>query len=63
MANVSNKQKAIEIINQLPENITLQEIAYKLDLEERFAKVQKDSEEGKLYSQAEVEEHLKKWFE
>ena len=63
MAQVSNKQKAIEIINQLPENITLYEIAYKLDLEDRFAKAQKDSDEGNLYSQAIVEERLKSWFD
>ena len=46
MEDVSAKQLLIDFLNQLPENLTLGELMYKLNFEENLMFARKDIREG-----------------
>jgi len=59
----SIKQEVIELINRLPEDCTLEDIQYHLYLMQKIERGQKDFEEGRVYTQEEVEKKMSKWIE
>lgn len=65
--NVSNginiKEEVIELIKELPEDITLEDIQYHLFVKQKLLKAEKQIREGKTIPHEQVmEKARKKWF-
>ncbi|TFG30150.1 MAG: hypothetical protein EU532_01560 [Promethearchaeota archaeon] len=58
----SVKDTVIEFIKKLPDNLTVEEIAYKLYIDERINKAQSQMKDGKYLTHEEAKERLKKWL-
>jgi len=58
----SVKDSVIDFIKNLPNDLTVEEIAYKLYLDERINKAQKQMKEGNYLTHEEAKERLKKWL-
>lgn len=58
----SVKDSVIDFVKNLPDDLTVEEIAYKLYLDERIIKAQKQMKEGNYLTHEEVKERLKKWL-
>ena len=58
----SAKEEAIQLIRRLPDDTTLEEIQYHLYVHQKVRRGMRDVEEGKFYSQEEVEERMKRWL-
>ena len=56
------KIEAENIIRSLPDDISLEDIQYHLFVAEKLRKSREQIEEGKVFSQKEVEKRLKKWI-
>jgi predicted transcriptional regulator len=57
----SAKEEAIQLIRRLPDDTTLEEIQYHLYVQQKVRRGMQDVEEGKVYSQEEVEKRMKRW--
>ena len=55
------KKEVISLVKQLPDDITLDEIMYRLYVKQKTIRGLKDIEEGKTYTIEEVKEMAKKW--
>ncbi len=58
----SVKNAVIDFIKSLPDDLTVEEIAYKLYLDERINKARKQMKEGNYLTHEEAKERLKKWL-
>ena len=58
----SVKDIVIDFIKNLPDNLTAEEIAYKIYIDERINKAQKQMKEGHYLTHEEAKERLKKWL-
>ena len=58
----SVKDSVIDFVKNLPDDLTVEEIAYKLYLDERINKAQKQMKDGNYLTHEEVKERLKKWL-
>ena len=58
----SVKDSIIDFIKKLPENLTVEEIAYKLYIDERINKAQRQMKDGNFLTHEEAKERLKKWL-
>lgn len=58
----SVKDSVIDFIKNLPDDLTVEEIAYKLYLDERISKAQKQMKEGNYLTHEEAKERLKEWL-
>lgn len=56
------KEEAIQLIQKLPSDATLEDIQYHLYVREKVEKGIKDFEAGQTLSQAQVEEKMAKWL-
>ena len=56
-----NKQMALQVINELPDNATEEQIAEALITIFSIMKGMKDFENGKFISQEELKKEIKKW--
>jgi len=56
------KENAIDFIKNLPDNLSVEEIAYKLCVNEKINKAQGQIREGKYISHEEAKEKMKKWL-
>lgn len=56
------KENAIDFIKKLPDNLSVEEIAYKLYVNEKINKAQDQIREGKYISHEEAREKMKKWL-
>jgi len=56
------KQEVMELLKVLPDDITLEEIQYHLYVRQKVQIGLKDVEQGKIFSQAEVEKRMEKWL-
>ena len=56
----SVKNSVIDFIKNLPDDLTVEEIVYKLYLDERINKAQKQMKEGNYLTHEEAKERLKK---
>ena len=63
MSDGSNiKQEVVNLINNLPENVTIEDIQYHLFVRQKIQKAERQIEVGETFSQDEVMEKLrKKW--
>ena len=58
----SVKDSVIDFVKNLPDDLTVEESAYKLYLDERINKAQKQMKEGNYLTHEEAKERLKKWL-
>jgi hypothetical protein len=56
------KQVAIEVLHSLPDDCTLDDIAYRLYLRRKLERADKAIEEGRVHSYEEGREIVKSWF-
>ena len=57
------KQEVFELIKDLPEEVAIDEIMYRLYLRQKLESVEKDVRDGRLVSHEEVVKETSKWFE
>jgi predicted transcriptional regulator len=55
------KEEAIQLIRRLPDDTTLEEIQYHLYVQQKVRRGMQDVEEGRVYTQEEVEKRMKRW--
>jgi predicted transcriptional regulator len=58
----TTKDKVLELIRRLPENVTLDDIIYELDFSARVERGFKEDAEGKLIPHEEVVKRMSKWL-
>ena len=56
------KRQVFELIKDLPEEVDIDEIMYRLYLRQKLDAAEKDVREGRLVSQKEVVKETSKWF-
>ena len=56
------KKQVIELIKQLPENSSLEDIQYHIYVREKVERGLRDLAAGRILSQKEVEQRMKKWL-
>lgn len=56
------KAEVIEMLRELPDDCTLEDIQYQLDVYERVKAGRRDFEEGRTHTHEEAREHLRKWL-
>lgn len=56
------KQEVIELIRELPDEVDVDEIIYRLYLRQKLEGAEKDVSEGRLVSHDEVVKETSKWF-
>jgi predicted transcriptional regulator len=56
------KQEVMELLKELPDDTTLEEIQYCLYVRQKVKRGLRDVEEGKTYSQEEIEKRMDKWL-
>jgi len=56
------KQEVMELLKVLPDDSTLEEIQYHLYVRQKVQIGLKNVEQGKIFSQAEVEKRMEKWL-
>jgi len=57
----SAKEEVMQLLKELPDNSTLEEIQYHLYVRQKIQHGIKDVEEGRTYTQAEMEKRMEKW--
>jgi predicted transcriptional regulator len=57
------KEEVMEILKGLPDNSTLEQIQYHLYVRQKIERGIKDIEQGRTYTQEEVERRMEKWLE
>lgn len=57
----SAKEEAIQLIRRLPDDTTLEDIQYHLYVQQKVRRGMQDVEEGRVYTQKEVEKRMKRW--
>ncbi len=57
------KQQILELIKDLPDEIDIDEVIYRLYLRQKLEAAEKDVQEGRLVSHEEVLKETSKWFE
>lgn len=56
------KQVALEILERLPDDCSLDDIQYHLYVRQMIEEGRKDVREGRLYSQEEIERDIAQWL-
>jgi predicted transcriptional regulator len=57
----SAKEQVMQLLKELPDDSTLEEIQYHLYVRQKIQRGIKDVEEGRIYTQEEMEKRLEKW--
>jgi hypothetical protein len=55
------KEDIRRMLDQLPEDATLEDIQYHLYVRQKIERAMTEAEEGKVMAENEVEEQMKKW--
>jgi predicted transcriptional regulator len=56
------KEEVIDLLNQIPDDSTLEEIQYHLYVRQKIQKGLQDLDQGNVKTQEEVENRMKKWL-
>lgn len=56
------KQEVSKLLTQLPKDCSLEDIQYHLYVLQKIERGLKDAEEGRIYTQEEVEKRMAKWL-
>lgn len=57
------KQEVSNLLKRLPEDCTLEDVQYHLYVLQKIERGLSDAEEGRVYTQEEVEKMMEKWLE
>jgi len=57
------KQEVSNLLNRLPDDCTLEDVQYHLYVLQKIERGLKDVEEGRVFTQEEVEKMMSKWLE
>jgi len=57
------KQEVSNLLRRLPEDCSLEDVQYHLYVLQKIERGLKDAEEGRVYTQEEVEKMMSKWLE
>ena len=57
------KQEVSDLLKRLPDDCTLEDVQYHLYVLQKIERGLKDAEEGRVYTQEEVEKMMGKWLE
>ena len=57
----SPKEEVMQLLKELPDDSTLEEIQYHLYVRQKIQRGIKDVEEGRIYTQEEMEKRMAKW--
>ncbi len=55
------KQEVMELLKELPDDTTFEEIQYHLYVRQKIQRGIKDVEEGRTYTQEEMDKRMEKW--
>jgi hypothetical protein len=55
------KEEVMQLLKDLPDSSTLEEIQYHLYVRQKIQRGLKDVDEGRTYSQEEMEKRMEKW--
>ena len=58
----SAKEEVMELLKEIPDDSTFEEIQYHLYVRQKIQHGIKDIEEGRTYTQEEMEKRTKKWL-
>ena len=58
----TEKEEVIDLLNQLPDDSTLEEIQYHLYVRQKIQKGLRDVDQGKVKYQEDVENRMQKWL-
>jgi hypothetical protein len=58
----SAKEEVMELLKEIPDDSTLEEIQYHLYVRQKIKRGIKDIEEGRTYTQEEMEKRMEKWL-
>lgn len=58
----TTKQEVSDLLNRLPDDCTLEDVQYHLYVLQKIERGLKDIEEGRIYTQEEVEKKMSKWL-
>jgi predicted transcriptional regulator len=62
--DMATAKKAVsELLKKLPDNCSLEDVQYHLYVLQKVERGLKDTEEGRVYSQEEVEKMIAKWLD
>ena len=56
------KEEVRKLLDQLPDEASFEDIQYHIYVREKIERGLKDVEEGRVFTQAEVEEKMSKWL-
>jgi len=56
------KQEVNKLLKSLPDDCTLEDIQYHLYVLQKIERGLKDSKEGRVYTQEEIENRMKRWL-
>lgn len=59
----TTKQEVSDLLKRLPDDCTLEDVQYHLYVLQKIERGLKDVEEGRVYTQEEVEKKMSKWLE
>ncbi|HHT9113943.1 MAG: hypothetical protein HZA47_06425 [Planctomycetes bacterium] len=57
------KQEVSKLLNRLPDDCSLEDIQYHLYVLQKIEHGLKDAEEGRVYTQEEIEKRMAQWLE
>lgn len=58
----TTKQEVSDLLKRLPDDCTLEDVQYHLYVIQKIERGLKDAEEGRFYTQEEVEKKMSKWL-
>lgn len=58
---LSAKEETIRLLKELPDNSTFEEIQYHLFVRQKIQRGIEDIEDGRIYSQEDMERRMEKW--
>ena len=62
MPPLSSKDKVLNFIKSLPDDLSVEEITYRLYVNERIIKAQQQIKDGNFLTQEDAKERMKKWL-
>lgn len=62
MPPLSSKEKVLNFIKSLPDDLSVEEITFRLYVNERILKAQQQIEDGNFLTHEDAKERMKKWL-
>ncbi|MBC8185313.1 hypothetical protein H8E88_29820 [candidate division KSB1 bacterium] len=63
MNKITAKDEVTKLLDQVPDDVSFEDIQYHIYVCQKIERGLKDIEEGRVFSQEEVEQRMSKWLE